>query len=56
MKKLNWVMVESLLGAFGVGYALFGFLEGHSSPTIAISFGFGLFMTLIVLGMAPAKT
>jgi len=49
-------MLEGLLGAFGLAHALFGYLEGYPSSAIAISFGFGIFMTLIVLGMAPAKT
>ena len=56
MRKLNWVIFESLFGAFGLGHALFGFLEGYPAPTIALSFSFGIFMSLVVIGMAPAKT
>lgn len=55
MRKFNWVLLESILGAFGLGYALFGFLEGSPSHTIALSFGFGIFMALVVLGMSASR-
>lgn len=60
MNKLSWVLIESILAGLGFGYALLGYLTHYSfvnversfALTIAVSFAFGVIMSLIVIGMS----
>lgn len=56
MNKLTYVIVESILAGFGLGYALLGYLEHYPSITVAISFSFGIILSLIVIGMSSSRT
>ncbi len=56
MNKFTWVLIESILAGAGFGYALLGYLEKYPSVTIALSFTFGVILSLIVIGMSSARS
>jgi formate/nitrite transporter FocA (FNT family) len=64
MNKFSWVFIESVLAGLGFGYALLVYLEHYSSVnvagsfalTVAMSFAFGVIMSLIVIGMSGSRS
>ena len=55
MNKFSWVIIESVLAGVGLGYALLGYLEHYSSISVALSFTFGIILSLIVIGMSASR-
>ena len=56
MNKFSWVLIESFFAAVGFGYGILNFLTNQSPLNTAFGFAFGIFMSLIVLGMASKRS